>query len=142
MKILKNWELFTENNYDNIPEYVLKVETQFVGTEELIEMDVDFTYQDYVKYKNNEMPQFLYEQFENQAIEHFGLEWEIDGDELVITTQYIGDEERVYDEDLEEYDEDELRNMAIDGMELGWEIVENKEHPDYEKRKKTREFNL
>ena len=139
MKLLKNWKLFTENNHDDIPEYLLEVSTQFVGTEELIEMDVDFTYEDYVKYKNGEIPQFLYDQLENQAIEHFGLDWEIDGDELVITTQYIGEEERVYDDDLEDYDDDILKDMAIEGIGISWEIVENKEHP---KHIKIREFNL
>ena len=142
MKNLKNWKLFTENYSDNEPEYLLRINTQYVGDEEDIELDYDFDYDDYMKYKNDEQSEEMNNDFMQQAIDKYGLEWEIEDNELVITTRYVGQEERVEDEDLEDYSEEDLMWMAIESMGIDWEIVPNKEHPNYEKNKKVREFNL
>ena len=142
MKTLKNWKLFTENNEEEVSEFLLKISTQYVGDEQTIELDYDFDYDDFVKYKNDEQSQQMNDDFMQQAIDEYGLEWEIEDNELVITTGYIGQEERVEDEDLDIYSEDELKWVAIENMGIDWEIIENEDYPDYLKNKKRREFNL
>ena len=153
--MIKNWKLFTETWSE--PEYLLKIETQFSGSDKYINLS-DFTDYDYDRYKANKLNYKEELEYTEIAIEEFGISWEIDGDELVITTIFIGVEERIdldnpYDpeEEPEEYDnvdyydiytDSDLEEMAIDNIGISWEIIPNKEHPNYQKNMKRKKFNL
>jgi len=152
MKTLKNYKLFTEKYGANEDVFVLQITTKFVGDDQQLELDYGFDFDDYVKYKDDDLSQSMSDDLMQQAIDEYGLEWEIEENELVITS-YIGQEERLENEELDTYNDEELKWMAVEEMGIDWEIIINTEHPNadevkekYEqfiaKRKKVKDFNL
>jgi len=152
--MIKNWKMFTES-YDDITEYILVISTKYVGSDQYIDL-FDFDDNDYKQYKNDKMPYQEEEMYKQQAIEEIGVSWVIENDELIVTTNNMGEEETVqldnpYDIDDEEFDdfsyedeysEDELENMAIDAIGIDWSIIPNDEHPNYQKKVTRKKFNL
>jgi len=154
--MITDWKIYTES-YEHIPEYILKIHTQYIGSDEYIDL-FDFSDNDYYRYKMDKLTTQEIEYFKNMAIDEIGLEWEIDEDKLIIRTKNIGEEDEVQldnpydiiDEEeeyyaydyLDNYSYDELDEMAYDTMGIEWEIIPNEEHPDYEKKKTMMKYNL
>jgi hypothetical protein len=149
-------KLYTES-HKYIPEYILVIQTHFIGSDQIIDL-YDFTDAEYDRYKADKMNYREEKEIMQMAIDEIGLVWDIEDDELVITTNSIGEEERVqlvnpYDEEDEEeefhafdyrdeYSDDDLEDMAIVNMGIEWEIIPNKKHPDYKKKQKSKKFNI
>ena len=141
MVILKSWLSYNEQHND-IPEYLLRISNGYVGQEEIIDIGYDFSYNDYKKYKNGDLPYQDENDFMEVSVDTRGISWEIEDDQLHVYTSYVGGDSFI-DIDVDyDYNEDELKDMVIDEIGIEWEIIPNKEHPMYKVRLKTDVFNI
>jgi len=128
MKIMK-WEKFNESNNNIV--FELKITTQYIGVENNVILD-DFTLSEYIEYKQGVLPKEIDEIFREKAIEAIGVYYEIEDEQLHVSTDYNGAEEYLdLDQDID-YDDDELFDMAFTEIGIEWVVVPAN---DYTKKK-------
>ena len=129
MDLLENYEKYEF-------EYIFRCQTMYVGSD--IEFGLeDFTqddYDDYLSYGDT------YDQYLELAIDELGIEWEVDGDVLLIYCNNVEEEVNIEGYDYDNYDE--MMDLAIDSIGLFFEIIENEEHPNYILKKNMKKYNL
>jgi hypothetical protein len=120
-------KLYTES-HKYIPEYILVIQTHFIGSEQHIDL-YDFTDAEYDRYKADKMNYREEKEIMQMIIDEIGLMWDIEYDE-----EYEEEEFHAFDY-RDEYSADDLEYMGIE-----WEIIPNKEHPEYKKKAKNKKI--
>ena len=141
--MITKFKLFEDNVNDS--EYVLYCGIDTFGNSEQKEyLGPDFDSELFEEY--NTFGDTWYEYFD-YSIEKLNIEWGITENKIEVSYDFndIVDDFKFksdYDEDDLDANYNEIKNEALNHIGFYWSIKENKEHPDYLKNKKRKDFNL